>query len=212
MNSVMVWASRMKWSVGRYFHYASMIPRGKVEGQLFLPDNQVVSVKGQGYHEQGRANSPFQQVFTYWYWTRCFIGDWTIILPVAEAPKHAFNAKMRAVLIYYKNELVADIYDISGLFIKHEILKYQTDTKSGREDIPQEAIFKIRKLGLSLTIKMSLDHELERFAFKPYNATGSQEAVWFQHLMAVEVEGRWQKKPVNLKGRGVFETMLTGAE
>lgn len=54
---------------GKYMHYVSFVPRGRVTGRLILPDGEV-QVSGKGYHEQGRTDAPIQRAFTYWYWTR----------------------------------------------------------------------------------------------------------------------------------------------
>ena len=187
-----------------------MIPRAKVSGKLFIPGKGDVPVKGAGYHEQGHANAPFQDVFSYWYWTRFFIDDWTFIFPVAQAPGHALNVNMRALLIYHKNKPVADIFDISGLYLGHEVHEYQTDVQSGQDDIPKQVLFRARQKGLNIRVRMKLNHELERFAFRPFSRETPRQPLWFQHLMSVNVEGKYQNKPLRLEGHGVFETMLTG--
>ena len=209
MAAPMVWLSRMAWSRRKYFHYASMMPRGRVQGKLILPAGEV-KVKGRGYHEQGRTNLPIQEIFTYWYWTRIYLGDWTIIFPVAESPGRTLHAKMQALLIYYREEPVADIFDLSGLFLKHKVNKYRLHSPSGRH-IPQEATFRARRPGFRLRIDMDLFHERECFQYQPFSGPAPLQPVWFQHLMGVKAEIMWKGHPFRLEGKGVFETMLTSA-
>ncbi len=210
MSPALVGLSQMTLSSGKYFHYASMIPRGRVEGRLILPGGEV-KVEGEGYHEQGRANSPLQKVFTYWYWTRFFIGEWTFVMPVAESPRRSLNAKMRALLVYHEGEPVADIFDLTGLLLNHRIKKTRRHPASGR-DVPVEALFSARRPGFRLKAEMELYHERECFLFEPFgDPSPPLVPVWFQHLMRVKVEMRLKGKPIRLEGEGVFETMFTGA-
>lgn len=209
MTSPLLWLSRMAWSKGRYFHYASLIPRGRVKGKLILPGGEM-EVKGRGYHEQGRTNTALPSMFTYWYWTRFYLGDWTFIFPVAESPRRTLHAKMRALLIYYKEEPVADIFDVSGIFLKHRIHDYRDHPGSGRR-IPREATFWARRPGLRLRADMDLFHERVSFRYQPFTGTPPLQPLWCQHLMRVRVDMRWKGRPINLEGTGVFETMLTCA-
>ncbi len=209
MTSPLVWFNHMAWSRGKYFHYASLVPRGSVKGKISLPGGEV-KVEGRGYHEQGRTNTVFQNMFTYWYWTRFYLGDWTFIFPVAESPRRTLHAKMRALLIYYKEEPVADIFDVSGVFLKHRVHSYRNHPGSGRS-IPQELTFLARWPGLRLKVEMDLFHERECFRYQPFTGTAPLQPVWSQHLMRVKVDMRWKGRSIELEGQGVFETMLTSA-
>jgi hypothetical protein len=204
-------ARPLLWALapGRYFHYASMVPRGKVEGRLFLPSGEV-AVKGTGYHEQGRTDARFQGLFSYWYWNRFFLGDWTFIFPVAQAPRRALNATMRALLVYRGGECLADIFDVTGLLLRHEVIEYQEHEPSGRR-IPKRALFDARWRGSRLHVEMELEHELEAFRFQAFGETSSLQPVWLQHVMCVGVSGHAGGEQVDLQGEGVFETMLTGS-
>ena len=203
-------AARREWKSDMFLNYASMIPKAHVTGKLFLSPDEEVVVKGQGYHEQGRLNSPFQKVFTYWYWTRFYLGDWTFVFPVAQAPKHAMNAVMRAVLVYHKDELVADMFDVTGVFLKHKVSSYQKDPEVGHK-LPISTTFSARLPGFVMDVEMTLDQQIERFLFAPFQGSVGKTPGWYQHMMDVKANIRWKGKDYNLEGRGVFETMLTGA-
>ena len=210
MPTPLIWFSQMRRAKGKYFHYASMIPRGKVKGTLTLPDGIVLNVEGQGYHEQGRSNVAFQNVFTYWYWVKFYLGDWTFIFPLGESPRRTLHAKMRTLLVYHRGEPVTDIFDISGLIVKHRVKRFQYHPASGRE-VPREATLWARWPGLKIRIDMELYHERECFLFQPFSGPCVQQSVWMQHLMRVKVDMAWKGRPINLEGEGIFETMLTGA-
>lgn len=209
MPRPLVWLSQMRWAKGIYFHYSSLIPKAKVKGKLILPD-QEIEVKGVGYHEQGRTNAPLQNVFTYWCWIRFYSGDWTFIFPLGESPRRTLNAKMRALLVYYRNEPVADIFDPTGLFLNHRVRRYELHPASGRE-IPVEFTFRARWPGLKLKIDMELSHERECWPFQPFDNPPPLQPVWLQHFMRYKVEMRWKGRPIVLEGQGLFENMLTGA-
>ncbi len=209
MPRALVWLSQMRWAKGLYFHYGSMIPKAKVKGKLILPD-QDIEVKGVGYHEQGRTNSPLQNVFTYWCWIKIYSGDWTFIFPLGESPRRTLHAKMRALLIYYRNEPVADIFDVSGLLLNHRVLRYEDHPSSGRK-LPWEFTFRARAPGLKLKIEMELTHERECWHFQPFKNPPPLQPVWLQHFMKYKVDMRLKGKDIHLEGKGLFENMLTGA-
>ncbi|MFH1150485.1 MAG: hypothetical protein V1748_08425 [Actinomycetota bacterium] len=205
-------AKPLLWTLapGKYFHYASMVPRGAVEGRLFFPGGEV-AVSGVGYHEQGRTDARFQGLFSYWYWNRFFLGDWTFIFPVAQAPRRALNATMRALLVYRGDECLADIFDVTGLLLRHRVLEYQKHAPSGRR-LPKRALFEARWRGTDLHVEMELGQEIEAFRFQALGETSALQPVWSQHVMSVAVGGRVAGEPVDLQGEGVFESMLTGSE
>ncbi len=115
-----------------------------------------------------------------------------------------------SLLIYYKEEPVADIFDVSGIFLKHRIHDYRDHPGSGRR-IPREATFWARRPGLRLRADMDLFHERVSFRYQPFTGTPPLQPLWCQHLMRVRVDMRWKGRPINLEGTGVFETMLTCA-
>ena len=205
----LLWASLGHRARGKYFHYGSIIPRARVTGRLMLPDREVV-VEGEGYHEQGHTNVPFERMFSYWYWTRFYVGEWTFIFPVAAAPRHALNAKMRALAIYRGKEQVCDLFDLSGLCLSHRVLSTRRDPISGR-DIPAQVSFRARWRGLKLRMMMTLNHERERFQFDMFNTETPLQPVWYQHLTHVEVDMCWRGERIQCSGQGIFETMLSGA-
>lgn len=195
---------------GKYFQYASMVPRGNVEGTLFLPGGQT-AVRGDGYHEFGRTNASINGLFTYWYWTRFYLGDWTFIFPVAESPRRTLNAKMRALLVYHGEECVADLFDFTGLYLDYDVTEYRAHEATGRVDIPRRAVFTARWRGLRLRVEMDLFHELESFRYKPFGDGTESQPAWFQYVMRVKADMRWKGQPVELEGEGIFEAMITGS-
>jgi hypothetical protein len=210
MARPLVCLSQRSLDRNRYFHYASMIPRGRVRGRLTLPGG-AIDVEGEGYHEQGRTNSPLHKVFTCWYWTRFFLGDWTFIFPVGESPRATLNAKMRALLVRHREQVVADLFDVTGLVLNHRVKRFVRHPESGREDLPGEAVFSARWPGFRLEAAMALFHQREYFRFSPFTSRAPGAPAWFQHLMRVKVRMRLRGKPIDLEGTGVFETMFTGA-
>ena len=211
MCSPLLAAARMGWTPGLFLHYIPMVPRADVSGTLSLIPGESIDVEGKGYHEQGRLNSPFQRVFTYWYWTRFFLGDWTFVFPVAQAPRHSMNAVMRALLVYYKDELVVDMFDISGLFLHHSVVSFQEESERGHA-LPRSLNYTARRPGFRLSAQMTLEQELTRFSFKPFRGATDKTPGWYQHLSRVKVSLTWKGEDIELNGQGVFETMLTGAE
>ncbi len=53
-------------------------PRAKVEGKLFIKD-QVIDVKGDGYHDHNWGNKDLYDLFRGWYWGRLNDPKYTII-------------------------------------------------------------------------------------------------------------------------------------
>jgi hypothetical protein len=194
---------------GRYFHYASFVPRGRVTGKLFLTGGEV-EVTGTGYHEQGRTTAPLAGIFRYWYWIRLFLDDWTIIFPLTQAPGRLNARGMRALLVYHRDECLADLIDGTRLLLDHRVLEYQPYEPAGRDDVPRRCLFTARKPGLRLRAEMDLKHLLEGFCWQPFTARVDRQPAWMQHVMDVGVDVRWKGRPVRLEGEGIFETMLTG--
>lgn len=209
MNPWLLKLAQGSLTPGRYFHYAAMIPRAKIRGRLRLND-QEIEVQGEGYHEQGRVNAPLTSLFTYWYWTRFFLGDWTFVYSVGEAPRHALNTRMRALLAYYRDDLVADLFDVTGLVLDYRVERHGP-TRFGRDDIPERAVFSARQPGFRLRVDMDLTEERDAFSFQPFDGNSPRPAAWFQHLMQVRAKIRWQGRRYDLRGEGIFETMMTGA-
>jgi predicted secreted hydrolase len=58
--------------------WAIAIPRGCVEGQLYLGD-EVIAVKGRGYHDHNWGNRNLYDCFRGWYWGRLFDPKYTLI-------------------------------------------------------------------------------------------------------------------------------------
>jgi hypothetical protein len=192
---------------GKYFHYASFVPRAKVEGKLFLPGGEV-EVEGTGYHEQGRTNAPLAGIFKHWYWIRLFLDDWTIIFPLTQAPGAFHTRGMRALLVYRGDECLADLIDGTRLLLDHKILEYQSYEPAGRDDVPRRGLFTARTPGLRLRVEMDLKHQLEAFCWTPFTVKPERQPAWMQHVMDVGVDIRRKGKTVHLEGEGIFETML----
>jgi hypothetical protein len=53
-------------------------PRAKVKGKLFIKD-QVIDVKGDGYHDHNWGNKDLYDIFRGWYWGRLNDPKYTII-------------------------------------------------------------------------------------------------------------------------------------
>ena len=64
------------------------VPRGEVEGKLYIGD-EIVPVKGRGYHDHNWGNANLHDCFQGWYWGRLFDPTYTLIyawvFPVKEA-------------------------------------------------------------------------------------------------------------------------------
>ena len=67
--------------------WAIAIPRGDVEGNLFL-DGKAIPVKGRGYHDHNWGTVNMYECFRGWYWGRLFDPTYTMIyawmLPLQE--------------------------------------------------------------------------------------------------------------------------------
>ena len=206
-NQIMINLLQRSLNSTKYFHYAAMIPRGKVSGNITY-QGETLAIKGSGYHEQGRINFPFQELFKYWYWTRFYIDEWTFIFPVAKASNRVLGAYMRCLLAYKGDELIEDFCDVTGLFLSHKIHSYQSHPLTDLP-IPLTATFKGHTPTVRISVEMSLHKEIEGFTFKPFHgAKPNHSSGWFQHLMDVDVKLKWKGESHRLKGAGVFESML----
>jgi len=197
------------WTPGAYFHYASVIPRATVTGSLTVA-GETQTIRGQGYHEQGRSNLPFTKLFSFWYWTRAYLGDWTFIFPVAATTRRSHHLSLRSLLIYHRGERVCDLFDPSGVLLSHRVTRSWHDADAGRE-IPREVQFSARTPSLRLEMTMELRHQRERFRFETFSDHTPLAPLWLQHLTHVKAQLRWRGQRHDLEGEGVFETMLSGA-
>lgn len=198
-----------RWTPGAYFHYASVLPRAAVHGSVSL-SGRTTPVRGAGYHEQGRSNLPFTRLFAFWYWTRAYLGDWTIVFPVAATTRRSRNLPLRALLLAHRGEVVCDRFDPSGVLLTHRVTESWYDPRSGR-DVPRVVTFAARGRGLRLELEMELRHERERFRFEAFADPTPLAPLWLQHLTAVRGRVRWRGQEHALDGEGIFETMLSGA-
>lgn len=210
MAKALLRAAQRGGSSNDFFHYASMMPRAAIEGRLCL-DGQSIEVEGNGYHEQGRTNVGLPTVFESWYWTRFFVDDWTFIFVTSRAPRHALNAKMRALLVCRGGEVLYDIFDISGLSLGHRVHQTQTHAPSGRE-LPLKATCWGRRPGFRLTMDMHLEQERTSFCYDYLRQTTPLQPAWMQHFMHVDVKLTHDGRDYAFCGEGVFESMLSGAK
>jgi len=204
----------LTWSLvpGKYLHYVSYVPRGRVKGRLVLPGEEI-EVEGEGYHEQGRTNGHISNIFSYWFWIRLFLGDWTIIFPSCEPPIPTLREGiLHALLVYHKDRCVADLFDMTGLLLRDKVLERQTYEPAGRHDIPRRYCFSAHLRDLRLHVEMDLYHQLAAFCWKPFAGKAKSTPAWFQHLADVEVDMRLKGQPIHLEGKGVFEAMFTGGK
>ena len=206
----MLCLSQWKPDPRQMFHYASMMPRGKVTGTLRSPLGKV-SVRGEGYHEQGRTNLPLQSVFSYWYWTRLFVGDWTFIFPVAMSTRKTLNVRLRSLAIYRKQHMLVNLFDLTGLVLNHRVKEYFPCEGGEQLRVPKRTVFTARRPGLKLQVDMECVHERERFRFSLFEGDSPSQPHWLQHLTKASVRLCLEGDEHLFAGCGVFETMVTGA-
>lgn len=209
MASPLLWLGQLRWAWGDRFEYASMVPRGRVEGTLRLGGREV-QVRGAGYHERGVSNVAFSRLFAYWYWARLYIGEWTFVFPVAQTPSRSLRTTMRAMLVARGREVVCDLFDVSGLLLDHRVRRSERHAASGR-DVPREITYTARLPGFKLDLDLELFHERESFLFSPFAGPTAATPAWLQHLAHAKVDLRWRGERIRLEGEAVFETMLSGS-
>jgi len=209
MATPLLWLAAMRPLAGRSFHYASVMPRAHVAGTLWQ-DGRELTVGGTGYHEGGRTDVALARLFSYWYWARLFVGEWSFIFPMAATPRHSLHKSMRALLVARGTQIIGDAFDASGLLLSHRVHRYDTHAASGRQ-FPQALTFEGKLPGVRVTIEVELTDERVSFRFAPFAGPTPLPSTWMQHFARMAVDLRYEGERVLLEGEGVFETMLSGA-
>lgn len=199
-----------RWAPSDHFEYASVIPRGHVEGTLRLGAREV-PVVGSGYHERGVSNVAMSTFFASWFWARLFVNEWTFVFPVAQAPARLLHLPLRAMLVARGEQILCDQFDATGLLLHHRVRRSERHGPSGRE-VPRAVSYTARLPDFRLDLDLELFHEREAFQFSAFSGPTPLQPVWLQHLARATVDLRWRGERVRLEGEAVFETMLSGSE
>lgn len=140
----------------------------------------------------------------------------TLVIMDPDGTNHHSHAyypdQLKADPVRMQASFAADLFDVNGLLLRHEVTEYQESERTGRRDVPRRAAFSARLPHFKLEVEMDLFHELEAFRFTPFGDTTTMQPAWLQHIMNVRARGRWRGHLFDLEGEGVFETMLTGAK
>jgi predicted secreted hydrolase len=91
-------------SLTHYFGWLPAIPFGTVQGTLTY-DGRIHRVQGTGYHDHNWGNIALNEVFSYWYWGRAHLGDYTLLF-AEETATQAFGQQKIAFLMVAKGDQI----------------------------------------------------------------------------------------------------------
>jgi predicted secreted hydrolase len=111
---------------GRVSGWVVPVPHGEVEGELRIGD-EVIPVKGSGYHDHNWGNYRFHETFHSWYWGRIHNDAWTVVYGWV-IPQDPEAPVVSPLLVARKDEIV-----LSTNMLRAELTDPETDGRTGKQ-------------------------------------------------------------------------------
>ena len=163
----------------RWIGWVVAQPRAKVTGTLIL-DGKEIPVTGVGYHDHNWGNIALTEMYSYWYWGRIFLPDYTIIYSIAQMTD-ALGKKPSSVILAYKGEkLVGLTTDVTA-----EGSDFMPDKLTGAQ-YPQTLIIRPQGQTIKGTITHKLNHLVE--ALLLWGAEEGKGHAYFRFLSDCDIK------------------------
>jgi hypothetical protein len=204
--------ARRSFSTRDYMHYVPFVPRGRMEGRIFL-DDEVLEVRGTGYHEQGRFSFPLHEFTDAWYWLHIEHPSWTILTgtvahpPGLLAPKRETRGGFAFVRKDRKRLLATG--DMSGLLVNWKRIEKRSPQPDSNGNMAWNAEVRLSRPGLVVKAEVRSSEVLERMPFSFHEHTPIKPC-WSQSIASAKVRILHGVKRSRFETECVLETMASG--
>jgi hypothetical protein len=195
-----------------YMHYAVFVPRGRMEGRIFL-EEEAFHVQGTGYHEQGRFSFPLYEFIEAWYWLHIEHPPWTILTgtvahpPGLLAPRKETRGGFAFVEKGEKCLLAAG--DMSGWLVNWKRIEKRAPQPEGDVNMAWDAEVRLSRPGLMLKADVLSTSLLECMPFSFHEDTPIKP-YWSQSIAGAKVRILHGLKRFEFETECVLETMVSG--
>ena len=204
--------ARRSVSTRDYMHYAVFVPRGRMEGRIFL-DDEAFHVRGTGYHEQGRFSFPLYEVANAWYWLHIEHPPWTILTGTVAHPPGLLAPKKETrggfAFVQKERKCLLAAGDMSGLLVNWKRIKKHTPQPDTDVNMAWDAGVRLSRPGLVLNAEVRSSEVLEFMPFSSHEDTPIKP-YWSQSIASAKVHILHGVKRFDFEAECVLETMVTG--
>lgn len=89
-----------------FFAWVVPVPRARVEGTLRIQD-EILPVRGIGYHDHNWATADLKKVISYWYWGRIYTDDFTLLYAYVKTTGRFGGVASKPLMLAYKDRVIA---------------------------------------------------------------------------------------------------------
>ncbi len=142
-----------------YFAWVVPFVRASVEGKV-RDGNQIIDVKGIGYHDHNWLNFSFQSIIDYWMWGRVYSESYSLSYAYIQCNKKAERHAVKVLMLARGKDVVLSTGDFT--FTKKDF-EYNARAK---HSYPHEIIIEVpNEMRASLKVEKVIEAEdmLERF-------------------------------------------------
>ncbi len=183
----------------RWIGWVIAQPRARVTGTLIL-NGKEIPVTGVGYHDHNWGNVSLTNMYSYWYWGRIFLPDYTFIYSVGQMTD-ALGKKPIAVMLSYKGEKLVDVTtDITA-----EGSEFVPDKFTGAQ-YPQTLVLRPQGSAISGTITHKLNHLVE--GLSPWGASEGGGHAYFRFLSDCDIKLDVAGDKIDIKTPLLHEFMI----
>lgn len=100
-----------------YFAWLSAVPKGNFKGNLTF-NNEVIEIKGSGYHDHNWGNTPLQKLFKSWMWFRGEAGPYTVIAAELKTLDSRGGYDIPILYLADSSGVIVNRFGEDGLFTK----------------------------------------------------------------------------------------------
>jgi hypothetical protein len=204
--------ARRSVSTRDYMHYAPFVPRGRMEGRIFL-DGEAFEVHGTGYHEQGRFSFPLHEFTDAWYWLHIEHPPWTILTGTVAHPPGLLAPQKETrggfAFVQKERKCLLAAGDMLGLLVNWKRIGKSAPKPEGDVNMAWDAEVRLSRPGLAVNIEVLSTEVLECMPFS-YHEDTPIKPYWSQSIARAEVRILHGVKRSEFETECVLETMVSG--
>lgn len=173
------------------------VPYAKASGELFVKD-EVIKVKGAGYHDHNWGTGRMYDCFEGWYWGRIHSGEYTIDYGWV-LPKEKEIPIVSPLLLCKGNEIT-----LSTDMMETKLSNFVRDDKSGK-DYAKTLLIATDVKGVKLELKIDSTREIEYFQMP---STTSWNQYYYRFLANFDMQVAIDGKKDHISGEMLHELMF----
>jgi hypothetical protein len=201
-----------------FFDYVEFMPRGNAEGVLRIKD-KTIKVNGLGYHEQGFGNFIVGRLMEEWFWTKHYLGEYTMVLTGATLGEQA-RARMgddvgeiqsKMFMLARGDQIIAEVADVTNTVVKLEVLE-EMDLPEAEKKIPSKVIMSVDSEDVKVEARTSYKfmRDLVPFEYSAEVYIPKYPPTWLQYVTEMDAKITIGGKTENKKTQGIYEIMFSG--